>query len=142
MLTNLKADFLVLLGAASWAIFAVLGKKHHYDRFFSMMFYFLFAFIIIIFATFLFSSFKLPTLRELGILLYLGIVTKGIAFGFYFKAMELGDSAEIANMSYLTPFLALGLNNLFLGDVIHWYYLIALVLIMGGIVIQRRNLAK
>lgn len=133
---NLQGDFFALLGAVCYGIFSVLGKKHNYEKFTSMLFYYAFATVFIFVTTLLFSSIPIVSLGELVGLIWLGIFTSGLAFVFWFLALKHGDTAEMSNIVFLTPFLSLVYIYFLLGEKILFSSILGLVLIVAGILIQ------
>jgi drug/metabolite transporter (DMT)-like permease len=87
-IANIKGDIFALIAAISYGIFSVIGKKYNYDKIVSMMFYYNFTFIFIFIATVIFSEIPSVTVFELAGLLWLGIFTSGLAFVFWFLALE------------------------------------------------------
>lgn len=132
----LKGDLLAFLAALSYGLFSVLGKKFKYETFSSMLIYYCFGFVFVL-ATLLFFSF-LPTisLKQFLGLAWLGVMTNALAFVFWFKALEGGDTAKMANIIFLTPFLSLVYIYFLVGEEILFSSFVGLVLIVGGIVIQ------
>lgn len=138
---NFLGVLLALGGACSYSLFSVLGKKLDYDQVVSMMIYYVVSLLLSIIAVLLFSDFVLPSLASLVGLLWLGCVTSGIAYVAWFAALKYGDTAKIANLVYLTPFLALVYIRLLLGESITFASIIGLLVVVIGILIQvsRRN---
>ncbi len=70
---------------------------------------------------------------------YVGIFEMGITFVIWQKALELADTtAEIGNLIYLTPFLALVFIGTAVGEQIGFYTIAGLLLIISGILLQER----
>ena len=70
-------------------------------------------------------------------LLWLGIFGDGVAYLTW--AMALGglkNTATVANLAYLTPFLSLAFSTVLLDEPIDGRAIIALVFIVGGILLQ------
>jgi drug/metabolite transporter (DMT)-like permease len=140
--TNLRGDVIMVLGACMWALFSVFGSREKYEDYSSMFLKIFFGFIFIALLMVLTTSFRLLTMKEVLLLIYLGLVTKGIAYPFWIMSMRKIGRAKTANLAYLSPFVALIMINLFLGEVIHWFYIVALILIIGGILLQEKNEVK
>jgi drug/metabolite transporter (DMT)-like permease len=71
---------------------------------------------------------------------YVGLFEMGITFFIWLKALQLADSAAtIGNMIYLTPFLSLILLAVFIHEPIHISTLFGLVIIISGILLQRKK---
>ncbi|MBU0470801.1 MAG: DMT family transporter [Nanoarchaeota archaeon] len=139
--TNLKADLLAISGAVAYGLFSVLGKKYPYEKYTSMLIYYIFGFVFVLITIFLFSSIpKITYIQLLGIA-WLGFATNALAFVFWFKALEYGDTSKMANLVFLTPFLSLVYIYILVGESILISSFIGLVIIVLGIIIQslRKN---
>ncbi len=136
--TNLKGDIIMIGSASAWALFSVFGKKLKYEHYSSMFYYMLSGLFFLTIVMFYNSSFVLPSSNQLLGLLYLGIITKALAFTFWFISVKELGTAKTASWSYLSPFLAFVFINIFIGEAIHWYYIAALILIVGGVLLQRK----
>lgn len=134
--TNLMGDVLAISGAIAYGLFSVFGKKYHYEKFTSMLMYYIFGFIIITITFLLFSSVPSISTSQLIGLIWIGFMTNALAFVFWFKSLELGDTTKIANIIFLTPFISLIYIYFFVGEKILSSSIIGLVLIISGILIQ------
>jgi drug/metabolite transporter (DMT)-like permease len=134
--SNAKGDILAILGAVSYGLFSVLGKKHKYETLTSMLLYYCFGFILVLITVFAFSSVPEVSLTQLAGLAWLGIMTNALAYVFWFKSLEYGDTARMANIIFLTPFLSLVFIFFLVGEPILTSSIMGLVLIVSGIVIQ------
>ncbi len=134
--SNAKGDILAILGAISYGLFSVLGKKHKYETFTSMLLYYCFGFVLVLITVFAFSSIPKVSLAQLAGLAWLGIMTNALAFVFWFKALEHGDTAKMANIVFLTPFLSLVYIYFLVDEPILISSIIGLVIIVLGIAIQ------
>lgn len=126
-----------IVAAACYGLFSVLNKKADYDQNITMM---------VIWLTVAVCSFAVgPFLEEwvpvrgvqwLGIL-WLGIMTDAVAYLLWALALKgVEDTAKIANLAYLTPFLSVVCSAIVLKEKIKLQALAALVLIIGGILLQ------
>lgn len=127
---------LAVLSAVSEAFFVVAGKKYDFERYSSMLVYSLVVFLLSLVANILNSSLFIPPAGELLALAYLGVCGAGLAYAFLFRAMELGDTAKVVTFTYLSPFLALVLISVFLGEEISAHAFFGLALISAGILLQ------
>lgn len=123
-------------GAVTFGLFSVLGKKYKHEQFTGILFYYLFGTIYSLVAVLLFSSLFLPSLSQLLGLIWLGAFTSGLAFVFWFLALEYGDTVKMSNMILLTPFISLIYIYFLVGEKILPSSLIGLVAIVIGIFIQ------
>ena len=70
-------------------------------------------------------------------MLWLGAVINGAAYLTWALALKDADNtAAIANLAYLTPFLSVIISAIFLNEGFHPRAIIALVFIVGGILLQ------
>jgi drug/metabolite transporter (DMT)-like permease len=126
-----------IAGAACYGLFAVLNKKADMDQNLTMM---------VIWLTTAVCSFAagLPTgtwapvrgFQWLG-LIWLGAAVNAVAYLLWALALKgTENTAIIANLAYLTPFLSVMISALFLKERLHITAVAALVLIVGGILIQ------
>ncbi len=134
-----KGIILAILGAIFYGLFSILGKKHNYDRFISMMFYYISAFILTLITILLFSHF--PTINGLQLLglLWLGVFTAGIAFVSWFLALKYGDTSKMSNLIFLTPFISFVYIYILTGEGILLSSFIGLVILVAGILIQSKK---
>ncbi len=82
----------------------------------------------------------IPTYKGYFGTLYIGIFEMGITFVIWLKALKLSsDSAKVSNLIYLSPFLGLFWISFMVGEAIHFYTIIGLAFIVGGILIQAKR---
>lgn len=134
--SNAKGDILAILGAIAYGLFSVLGKKYKYEVFTSMLIYYLFGFILILIHILAFSSIPQISLQQLAGLAWLGIMSNGLAYIFWFKALEYGNTSKMANMIFFTPFLSLIYIYFLVGEQIIASSIIGLIFIISGIASQ------
>lgn len=133
---NIQGILLAAVGAISYGLFSVLGKKKTYDTFVSMMFYYLFTFIFTLITVLLFSHIPSININQFYGLLWLGVFTAGLAFVFWFSALKYGDTTKMANMIFLTPFLSLVYIYFLTGEKILTSSIAGLIIIILGILLQ------
>lgn len=126
-----------IIAAACYGWFSVMNKKLDYEQN---------TFMMLVWLTVSISScgFGLMTekwvpltgARWLG-MLWLGVVVDGLAYLLWALALKgVENTAAIANLAYLTPFLSLVVSAIFLKEQITMRAVAALVFIMGGILMQ------
>lgn len=126
-----------IIGAACYGLFSVLNKKADMDQNLTMM---------VIWLTTAVCSFAagLPTgtwipvrgFQWLG-LIWLGVVVDAVAYLLWALSLKgVENTAKIANLAYLTPFLSVVISAVFLKERMHVTAVFALILIVGGILIQ------
>lgn len=128
-----------ILAAISYGLFSVLNKYKGYDKYASMMLYYLTTFIICIIYLLITRTTIDIGIGQAGGLLWSGIATSAIAFTTWALALQKGDTAKISNLAYITPFLSLVWTYFFLKENISIYSVIGLVVIVLGIFIQLKD---
>lgn len=128
-----------ILAAISYGLFSVLNKQKTYNKYLSMMLFYLVSFIIsLLYIVVSKNRFTIEINQLIG-LLWIGIFTSATAFTFWALALEKGDTAKISNLAYITPFLSLIWTFLLLNEQFSIYSVMGLVIIVLGIVIQMRE---
>lgn len=137
---NAVGYLLAFAAAIVYGLFSVLGKKLYFDKFTSMLAYYVSSFILIVPTMLLISGFAIPqSPSTLLALLFLGGLSSSVGFVFWFKALALGDTHKIANLAYITPFLALVFVYFINGEATPLISILGLILILAGILLQSRN---
>ena len=126
-----------LIAAACYGLFSVLNKKADYDQNIAMMVMWLVVTVCSAVIGLLFEEWKPITGNQWIGMLWLGIVTDAIAYLMWALALN-GDknTAKIANLAYLTPFLSLIISAVVLKEQIEFRAVIAFAFIIGGILLQ------
>ena len=126
-----------VIAAACYGLFSVLNKKADYNPNFAMMIMWLVAAVCAAIAG-PFSEKWVPIegMQWLG-MLWLGVAVDAVAYLLWALALKGADNtAKIANLAYLTPFLSLIVSAVVLKEKIQIRAVIALVFIVGGILLQ------
>ena len=126
-----------IVAAVCYGLFSVLNKKANYDQGIAMM--------VIWFVTAVCSAIlgltteiwqPMVGTQWLG-MIWLGVIVDAVAYLLWALALNgVENTAKIANLAYLTPFLSLIVSALVLGEQIKMRAVIALVFIVGGILVQ------
>ena len=126
-----------ILAAVCYGLFSVLNKKHCMNQNITMMWIWFTTGICSFAAGLLFEKWQpVEGFQWLG-LAWLGVVVNAIAYLLWAIALKRAkDSAKIANLAYLVPFLSIVLSAVVLKERITVNAIVALVLIIGGIVLQ------
>jgi len=131
----------VLLAAGSsviWALSWILNQKDKRNEQTKLFWNFLFGFFYIFISVVLFSELKLPEIKGIAAVIYVGFFEMGITFFLWMKALHLTERNDnISNLIFLSPFSALIFIHFILKEEIYYTTLIGLVLIVAGIFIQR-----
>jgi drug/metabolite transporter (DMT)-like permease len=136
---HFKGVLFALVGAVTYGLFSVLGKKQDDDKIVSILFYNVFAFIFASISVLIFSEIPAISVFELLCLIWLGVFTLGLAYVFWFLALKYGDTAKMSTIIFITPFLSLVYIYFMLGEEISLYSIIGLMIIIMGIIIQSFN---
>ena len=120
-----------------YGLFSVLNKKCDYDQNISMMVFWLVTAICSAIAGPLKEVWvPIRGLQWLG-MLWIGIGSNAIAYLLWALALKgVENTAVVANLAYLTPFLSVFFSAIFLKEEIRPRAVLALVLIIGGILTQ------
>ena len=135
--SNLEGIFLALSSSIIWALFWIYNMKDNRDVVTKLFLNFLFGFIFI--SIFMVISSKI-IFSIYGIIgaLYVGLFEMGITFIVWLKALELSKNvAKISNLIYFSPFISLIFIHLIVGEKILPQTILGLILIVGGIIMQR-----
>ncbi len=126
-----------IIAAACYGLFSVLNKKADYDQSVSMMIIWLVVAVCsAILGLFTEEWNAIEGIQWFGIL-WLGIVINAIAYLLWALALKgVKNTAKIANLAYLVPFLSLVVSAIVLKEEIKLRAFIALIFIIGGILIQ------
>lgn len=126
-----------IVAAACYGLFSVLNKKADYDQNIAMMVIWFVVMICSAILGLMTEEWKpIEGMQWLG-MLWLGVVIDAVAYLLWALALK-GDenTAKIANLAYLTPFLSLVVSAIVLKEQIKVRAVIALIFIVGGILLQ------
>lgn len=126
-----------IVAAACYGIFSVLNKKMNYDQSISMMINWLVVAVCAMISGMTTESWAMISgMKWLGIL-WLGIVIDAIAYLLWALALkDAENTAKIANLAYVIPFLSLIFSAALLKETIEIRIFAALVFIIGGVLVQ------
>ena len=131
-----KGILFALLAAICYGLYCTLNKRETYDKNLSVMISYgagtILAFILII----LQGKLSLPTGAQTAGMLWNGIICNALPYLTWALALDIGNTAVIANLAYLTPFVSLLCTHFVLGEKVTIFSVLGLVLIVLGIVIQ------
>lgn len=136
---NLLGAGFCVLAALSYGLFVVLNKRLPYASSVSMMLYYIVSTLVAV--TCVLVSGDLPELKgmqSLG-LLWIGLGDYAIAYVSWALAMKAGQTAKIANLAYITPFLSLLVAHFVLGDPLTVWSIGGLAVIVAGIFLQLKD---
>lgn len=126
-----------IVAAACYGLFSVLNKKTDYNQNIAMMIFWLVTGVCaMIFGLMTESWVPLKGMQWVG-MLWLGILIDAVAYLLWAIALKSAENtAQIANLAYLTPFLSMIISAVFLKEKVELRAIAALVLIVGGILLQ------
>jgi len=127
-----------IVAAACYGLFSVLNKKADYDQNIAMMIMWLVTAVCSLVLGLLTETWvPIHGVQWLGIL-WLGIMADAVAYLLWALALNgSANTAVIANLAYLTPFLSLVVSAVALKEGLPLRAVIALIFIVGGIFLQQ-----
>ena len=129
--------------AVCYGLFSVLNKKRGLSQSVTMMWFWFVTAVCSLIAGLIFEEWKPITGAAWIGLGWLGIVVNAVAYLLWAIALKgAKDSAKIANLAYLVPFLSIVLSAVVLKEQITVNAVIAVVLIVGGISLQSISVKK
>ena len=135
---NKLFGFLACVTAAvCYGLFSVLNKKHTLDQGVTMMWSWLTVAVCSAAAGLIFEKWQPISGTQWAGVAWLGVAVNAVAYLLWALALKgARDSAKIANLAYLVPFLSILLSAVVLKERITINAVIAIVLIIGGILLQ------
>ena len=129
--------------AVCYGLFSVLNKKHSLNQNVTMMWIWFTTAVCSLVLSLIFENWQpIAGVQWLGIA-WLGIVVNAVAYLLWAIALKgASDSAKIANLAYLVPFISIIISWFVLKEQITINATFALVLIIGGILLQSVSLKK
>ena len=115
-----KGILFALLAAVCYGLYCTLNKRESYDK----------NLILIQ------GKIEAPTLSQTAGMIWNGVICNALPYLTWALALDLGNTAVIANLAYLTPFVSLLCTYFVLGEKITVFSVLGLVLIVTGIAIQ------
>jgi drug/metabolite transporter (DMT)-like permease len=131
-------DFLILISAPNWAVFSVLSRRglqtHPAARMmlFVMGMGWLFSSVLLIAGPGLTEIEQLSSSGWLGVL-FLGIACSGLAYIFWYDALQSVPASQVGAFLYLEPLVAVVVAAIILGEPLLWASLLGGVIILGGV---------
>jgi len=137
--SNAYGVFLALFSTVLWALYWLYNTKLSVDPLIGLFINFLFGVPAIVLYTLLTgTSFTCNGYGMIGAI-YVGLFEMGITFILWFQAMRYSDNtAIIANLIFISPFLSLIFIYFFVGEKILFSTFIGLFFILLGLFIQNK----
>ncbi|MBR2043435.1 MAG: DMT family transporter [Clostridia bacterium] len=129
-----------ILGAVSYGLFTALTQLVNYDKKISSMIYYFNTFVLTgVYILISGNTFTLGGLQILG-LAYNGIFCLAVGTTCWAMALNnVGKTAKIANLAYITPFMSLVWTAIILKEKINALSIVGLCVIVLGILIQLKD---
>jgi len=137
-LDNLAVDGLVLVGALSFALFSVLGKRAAYEPYSMNAVFFLFAAIASFASMLALSRFALPTAGAIVPILVNGLFVNGFSYVLWIKALRKAEASFLAPFVFLTPVLAAAYLVVFFREPVLPVYGLGLAAVVLAGVVNRK----
>ena len=136
--TSTVGVLLAVSSAVIWALFWIYNVKDKRDEAVRLFLNFTFGSVFIFLSMLLFAKIEIPNLKGILGAAYIGLCEMGITFLIWLKALKLSKTtAHVANLVYLAPFLSLVVISFAVGEKIFFSTIIGLILIIGGIILQK-----
>jgi len=141
---NSTGIILCIVSSFVWSFYWIFNSKNTIkDQVMGLFLNFLFGLIFLTLLIPVFSSFQITLSSSLWAGIYIGIFETGISFVLWMKALSLSsNSAKIANLIYLAPFLSLVFIHFILGEAIYGTTILGLFFIISGILFQQTHKTK
>lgn len=141
--SSLQGVVLAFSSTILWAFYWIFNTKSKVDAVIGLFVSFLFGFILIVLYTIIFSHTIIFNIYGLLGSIYVGFFEMGITYVFWLKAMKLTtNSSKIANLIFISPFVSLIFIHFIVGEKILVSTFVGLILIVAGLLIQRKKPAK
>ena len=137
--SNLTGTIYCAVAAVFYGLFVAINKRLPYDSFVSMMFYNAVAALCAVSVAVVGGQSLLLTVPQNLGLVWVGVCNTAIGFVAWDLAMKTGETAKVANLAYITPFLSLVVSYFLLGDPITIWSLGGLIVIVAGIFLQLKD---
>ena len=137
--TNLSGVFLALFSTVLWSLYWIYNTKLQVDPLAGLFINFCFG-VPAIFLYALITSHPL-SFNMYGFLgsVYVGVFEMGITFILWLQAMKLStNTAKIANLIFISPFLSLLFISFFVGEKILFSTFMGLIFIIMGLLLQQK----
>ncbi|HSG67968.1 MAG TPA: DMT family transporter [Bacteroidales bacterium] len=137
-LSSPRGIFFALISSVFWASYWLMNMKDKREDVAKLMVNFIFGFAYIL-------TYVLLTGTEIKISLegtlggiYVGLFEMGLTYVLWLKGLQMSTTtAKVSNLVYISPFLSLMFVSVAVGETIYWYTVAGLILIVGGIILQR-----
>jgi len=134
---NLYGVLLAVGSSIFWALYWIFNMKDKRDEVAKLFLNFCFGLAYILIAIFVWDGFYIPKIEGIIGSVYIGFFEMGITYVLWLKALSLSaNTAKVSNLVYLSPFIALLVIHLTIGEDILLSTFIGLFFIISGIILQ------
>lgn len=137
--TNPFGVVLAIGSAFVWALYWILNYKDTREDTAKILLNLIFGFLYILVYTLVkYKKIELPEWEAIIGAIYIGLFEMSITFVVWLSALKLSsDTAKVSNLIYLSPFLALFIIRISVGEAILPSTVIGLIIIVVGIILQQ-----
>ena len=135
--------FLMLISTVIWSLFWLFNTKNSHDSLVSLFLIFVFSFPFILGFIVLTNSFVIPSIEGVIGSIYIGFFEMGISLVLWQSALKISTTvSRIASLVFITPFLSLIILYFILGERILLSTVAGILLICGGLILQKYFTSK
>lgn len=129
---------LALGSTVIWALYWIFNTRSDREPVVGLFLNFAFGLPFALVFCLVFSEVRVPSLPGMLGAAYVGFFEMGITFATWLTALRLSENtAKVGNLIFLSPFLSLILIHFLVGEEIYPSTFIGLMLIVGGLLVQR-----
>jgi drug/metabolite transporter (DMT)-like permease len=137
--SNTTGVMLALGSTFIWSVFWLMNMKDQRDEVVKLFLNFATGFVYITILVFVTGQAVMPGPEAIAGSVYIGIFEMGVAYVLWLMALQLSSTtARVSNLIFLAPFLSLVIISVVVGEQILASTLYGLVLIVGGIALQKK----
>ena len=138
-MSTLPGDLMALGSGVCWSAYTVFGERvaNKYGGMLSTTILFFLGMVIMVPVMMVFQSrvtFDFPLTVWCGIV-YLGCCN-GLANGLWYKALKYLKPGELGSFGYISAIMTIGLSVIFLHETITWQFIVAVLLVLGGVALM------
>lgn len=127
---------LCAIAAVCYGLYCTLNKREDYDKELAVFLSYASGAVVSFIWVIATGGFYLPDMKGLIGLSFSGIIANALPYLTWALALDMGNTAIIANLAYLVPFVSLGITHFVLGEKVTAFSFIGLILILIGIGVQ------
>jgi len=138
--SNTNGVIIMLSSTVFWSLYWILNVKDKREDLIKLFLNFVFGFIYILILNIILSNIQMPDRYGLLGVIYIGLFEMSITYIFWLKALRYSTTtAKVGNLIFIAPFLSLIIISFAVGEKIMPSSIIGLILIILGIISQRRK---